>query len=771
MVRTVNALILVVIFTLDLSDGMQAQNSFSPSGSPRDIRKEHILTSSGNNFLDSTIMACLAEISADSIKSTMLHLQNFGTRFSMASNRKQVAEWIKQKYFSYGYTDVQVDSFQTITQGYLGTLFLDTTTWQYNVTATLQGLHNPGLTCMTGGHYDSYSLTAAMTQAPGADDNASGTAAVMEMARAMKAAGYQPNRTLKFVAFAAEEILHLSENAGSDYAAAQAAANQEKIVLFINHDMVANDVHEPPFQVIDIHYTDESLWAAMQAKEMAEQHTITTPNLVHQEAAFCDAEAFWREGYPTLYLFEHDLDPEYHSVYDVVDSCDIGYAAEACRISTGMMIAVSEKPEPVKGMYIRNAGNGSDLMPCWEPGQENHLSGYKVYIGRQPGMYDSAMVTCDTSFLFSGLLQDTTYYIAVSVFNQDGCESLLTEKRQAPALVTLAEGVLVVNGSTGGLGNPDPEAVRAFYDTLCAGTTFTHFDASGSDHVPLGILGRYSSLLWHVENYQCNSTALYNSRDEIRNYLEMGGHCLFTLYNPSRLFQDDDGYPFTFQKGSFMNDVMHVEASENATNRWFWGAVPSSGSDSLYVDPVKAGVSTGQIFFVEVLTSSPGGETMYLYDSKYDSTSAQGSYTGKPVGIQNAGSEKNLVLLSFPLYYIHTEQAVKFVFSVLHDRFHEDYAGVSESRRDCTEFSAQVYPNPCWGPLKIDLCSQQPGRVRVRLFDLCGRFVRTVYDGSCETGKMTLETSVRGLLSGVYTFEITAGEARQRGKLIIMNAW
>jgi len=762
---------LVMVFSMGLKDGLHARQSDYPPGCSQDQIKKIIITSSGICSLDSTITACLAGISADSMKSTMLHLQNFGTRFSMAPNRRQVAEWIKQKYVSFGYNDVRIDSFQTVTQGYLGTLFLDTTTWQYNVTATFPGLHNPGLTCMAGGHYDSYSVTAAMTQAPGADDNASGTAAVMEMARAMKTAGYQPNKTMKFTAFAAEEILHLSENAGSYYAAGQAAANQEKIVLFINHDMIANDLHDPPFQVIDIHYTDESAWAAMQAEEIAGQHSVVAPNLVHQEAAFCDAEAFWMEGYHTLYMFEHDLDPEYHSMYDVVDSCDLDYAAEICKISTAMMITVSESPEPVIGLFIRNAGNGSGLQPCWEPSQENWLAGYKVYIGRQPGIYDTAVVTCDTSFLFDGLQQDTTYYIAVSAFNQDGYESLLMEKRLAPALVTLSEGVLVVNGSEGGLGNPPPEVIRAFYDTLCAGTTFTHFDASGMDHVPLGILGRYSSLVWHVENYQYDGTALFNSRDEIRNYLEAGGHCLFTLYRPSRLFMDDDGYPFTFQKGSFMYDVMHVVASENAINKWFWGAVPASGSDSLYIDQAKAGISTGMIPFVEVFTPAPGGELIYLYDSKYDSTSTQGSYTGKPVGIQDSGNEKSLVLLSFPLYYIQTEQAEDFVFSVLHDRFHEDYMDVSESRKDCTEFSALVYPNPTWGPLKIALCSQEPGRVRIRLFDLCGRYMRTVYEGTCETGRLTIETSVGGLQSGVYAYEILAGEAHQRGKLVVMNTW
>ena len=87
-------------------------------------------------------------------------------------------------------------------------------------------------------HYDSTS-TQATTHAPGADDNASGTAAVMEMARVL--AGYQFDYTIKFIAFSAEEWgLY-----GSRHYAQAAKQRGEQIVGVVNLDMIGYVDLEP----------------------------------------------------------------------------------------------------------------------------------------------------------------------------------------------------------------------------------------------------------------------------------------------------------------------------------------------------------------------------------------------------------------------------------------------------------------------------------------------------------------------------------------------
>ena len=55
---------------------------------------------------------------------------------------------------------------------------------------------------MTSGHYDSFSTDDPMNIAPGADDDASGVAAAIEIARIINATGFEPNSTIKLAAFA-----------------------------------------------------------------------------------------------------------------------------------------------------------------------------------------------------------------------------------------------------------------------------------------------------------------------------------------------------------------------------------------------------------------------------------------------------------------------------------------------------------------------------------------------------------------------------------------
>ncbi len=70
---------------------------------------------------------------------------------------------------------------------------------------------------------------------PGANDNASGVATTLEIARVMKKNNYLPEGTIKFIAFAGEELGLF----GSYNYAGKAKENNEKIKMMLNNDMVA----------------------------------------------------------------------------------------------------------------------------------------------------------------------------------------------------------------------------------------------------------------------------------------------------------------------------------------------------------------------------------------------------------------------------------------------------------------------------------------------------------------------------------------------------
>ena len=100
----------------------------------------------------------------------------------------------------------------------------------YNVTATWTGSAEPDDWIVVGGHYDAIGSGFA----PGADDNASGCAGVLELARAVTA--FRPRRTIVFVCYSGEEQgLHGS---AAHVAALRAGGDLDKVSAMINMDMI-----------------------------------------------------------------------------------------------------------------------------------------------------------------------------------------------------------------------------------------------------------------------------------------------------------------------------------------------------------------------------------------------------------------------------------------------------------------------------------------------------------------------------------------------------
>ena len=114
-----------------------------------------------------------------------------------------------------------------------------------SVVAVLPGATEPNKRIIVGAHYDSINLRAkgdkaAEAPAPGADDDASGTAVVLELARVMSQ--YHFRKTIVFIAFAGEELGYI----GSARYASRAKTNREQIEAVFNNDIVGSDVTGEP---------------------------------------------------------------------------------------------------------------------------------------------------------------------------------------------------------------------------------------------------------------------------------------------------------------------------------------------------------------------------------------------------------------------------------------------------------------------------------------------------------------------------------------------
>ena len=281
-----------------------------------------------------TVKDVVDEINQDSVRYVIQTLQNYTTRFMGNSNRKQIYKWIKSKFVSYGFADVEIDSFWCNTlYGGMGL------TMQYNVVAKMRGATKPNEYCIIGGHYDCFS-TGSVLDAPGADDNASGTAAVLESARAIKKKNFQPGSTLVFIAFAAEELMRFGD-AGCEHYAQEARANGMDIKLMINNDMIANSVYAPEQSEVSINYYSGYENLKDYTKFITQTYSKVTP-VTGSLDQYSDSQPFSYQNYPAVYFEEYAFSPYYHGSSDRISNCNIPYCTEIIKASCATLLAFQE---------------------------------------------------------------------------------------------------------------------------------------------------------------------------------------------------------------------------------------------------------------------------------------------------------------------------------------------------------------------------------------------------------------------------------------------
>ncbi len=322
---------------------------------------------------DSVIAYYTTKVNPDSIQSYMQSLENFGTRFCLAPNRRIIAEWIMEKFQSMGYEDVFLDSF-AYNRTYANVYYQ---TWQYNVICRLNGYSGSDSVCILGAHYDDIISSPGnpILGAPGADDNASGVAATLEIARIMKQYNYGPAYNIEFIAFAAEE---LGLNGSRDYA--QKSKNSEKnIICMINNDMVSYCTLPEDQWKVSLQKYSNSNWFTALANDIIGNFTILTAVESTQYIALSDSYPFYQQGYKAVFFIEHQFTPYYHTLNDSVSSTNKYYAAEMTKISLGMLIYLNgngESPFAVPEiLYVSDTIVSSASEACFNATLSIHVAG------------------------------------------------------------------------------------------------------------------------------------------------------------------------------------------------------------------------------------------------------------------------------------------------------------------------------------------------------------------------------------------------------------
>ncbi len=164
---------------------------------------------------------------------------------------------------------------------------------------------------IVGAHMDHLGISPLGDVMNGANDNASGTAVVMEIARELKMEGFRPKRTVIFALWAAEEQGLL----GSRYYADHPLYPLEKTAVYINLDMVGQGKPEP-IPLSGVYYATQA-WQLLRSGLPADM--IKKVEGRRGGPGGSDHTSFLLKGVPAFFIITEGKHLKYHHSRDDVD--------------------------------------------------------------------------------------------------------------------------------------------------------------------------------------------------------------------------------------------------------------------------------------------------------------------------------------------------------------------------------------------------------------------------------------------------------------------
>jgi hypothetical protein len=235
-----------------------------------------------------------------------------------------------------------------------------------NVVAALRGTVNPELVYIVSSHYDS------VVAGPGADDDTSGTAALLEAARVM--AGHPMPATIIFASFTGEEAGLL----GSREFVRRAVAGKLHVVGVLNNDMIGW-MNDSRFDNT-IRYSNPGIRDIQHAAAMLFTRLITYDALYFKgtdAVSFYDAYGDIVGGigsYPVL------GSPHYHQASDLLEFENHQLITETSKTTIATLMLLASSPSRLTQLKVDSYTGGTASL-SWTPSPESGIASYVVAYG------------------------------------------------------------------------------------------------------------------------------------------------------------------------------------------------------------------------------------------------------------------------------------------------------------------------------------------------------------------------------------------------------
>ena len=302
---------------------------------------------------------------------------------------------------------------------------------QQNIIATLPGVGpHPGVIVL-GAHYDSRTIDPfdAISFAPGANDNGSGVAVLLEVARILSSRTW--NQTIVFVAFAAEEQAR--------YGSKQYVTS-EMLDGALFDGMIANDIvggrpgiprsirlfspgpeSSPPRQFARYIEFVSGLYVP--------QFGVTLEDRQDREGRFSDHVTFLEAGIPAVRLTESIEDPDrQHNALDTWEAIDYDYLVQSAQLNLAVAANIIGAPPPPPAPVVAPMADPGAYILSWnpDPGAAAYAISFRpagsatyppfrLVSGQQAG-----------NVALTGLDPATTYFVSMAALDANGRISLFS---------------------------------------------------------------------------------------------------------------------------------------------------------------------------------------------------------------------------------------------------------------------------------------------------------------------------------------------------------
>ena len=296
-----------------------------------------------------------------------------------------------------------------------------------NIIAVIPGTDPTLGAIVIGAHYDSISINPSdgLAYAPGANDNASGTAALIELGRILSA---HPHRaTIILVAFSAEEVGRVGSRLFvRDYI----QLRQIDVDLMINVDMIGGSTgsdgssNDGSIRLFSEGPDDSPSRKVARTFDLVADHYVLDMEIVVQDRAdrvgrYGDQMSFTEQGIPAVRFIEEQEHPEHqHCGFDTFDNIQPSYLRRSTQTILASVIVLADGLLAPSSVHLDDNGNGGHTL-SWEP-----VPGATSYVIalRSPNslVFDQQLEVQGTSLEWSDLDSGAFGTLAIAAKDENG---------------------------------------------------------------------------------------------------------------------------------------------------------------------------------------------------------------------------------------------------------------------------------------------------------------------------------------------------------------